>query len=420
MGEVTKRTGAAKKREAGGEAPILLKDGKTPASESALARALNTYKLQVPPTLAEKLAAVRAHLKAVMEADPHQCTTVCDDPATSECPKVVCECGEVSTYDTQFCPFCGDLGLPPDAQPADPTAAVSHNPQPVESHPLNATSAATALEQVLTSQQGAEPEGGEEPEGAGPDGDDPDAQQVVTVAPEGEVLPPVPADKAAALDAAVERIQGLKSDINKNTWELAAELKRVQDDELYKVRGYENFGAWAVGEVQLSRSLAYELVRVASDFDKQTYLEVGSTKLRLVASIEDPEKRQAALEDAKAGASKRAIEQKHTTRAVSREAPAPESARGKASAPAPEPVKAREVPKKGNEIHLLAKVNGKATTHPFLSSKTGNTVKEYREDAYVELRLADNVVQHIAPKFGPDGKTLVGITVKFIEAVDPS
>lgn len=379
MAEVTKRTGSRKKLEPQPEAPLLLKDGRTPASDGALTRALHRYDLPVPATTAEKLAAVRTSLEASLKEklSAHTCAPDCDDPAKTRCPMVVCACTEVSTLETDFCPFCGDLGLPLDGQQLPDSPATQ--PLPV-----------SALEQVF----------------------DP------YVVADGEVLPPVPADKAAALDAAVARIERLKGDINKHTWELAAELKRVQDDELYKVRGYENFGAWAVGEVQLSRSLAYELVRVAAHFDKDTYLEVGSTKLRLIAGIEDPEQREAALEDAKAGASKRQLEAAHTSRAVTRDAPAPEPT--KKFAPAPEVTSAREVPKKGNEIQLLVKLNGRATTHPFLSAKTSREIKEYAEDAYVELRLADNVVLHMAPKFDRDGKKLVGLTVKAIETVEPS
>lgn len=395
---VMKKAGASRKGAAPtAAAPLLLKDGKTPASESALARALGKFGLPVPATLEEKLVAVRGYITQCFEETPHSCTADCDLEG-SQCPRVVCECKEVSTYETDFCPFCGDLGLPrgtaiittPPATMPEPVVAA----EPYDEEPLPPSDVPV------------------------PDGDDSDAQPVVAD-PVVEVLPPVSGgDKTADLDAAVRRIQVLKNDWAQNTYDLALELKRVQDDELFKVRGFENFGAWAVAEVGLSRSLAYELAKVPREFDRNTYLEVGSTKMRLIAGIEDPAVQKKALEDAKAGASKRELERTYTTRTVTREAPVKESGKGKA-APAPEPTKPRDAPKKGTEIHLLLKLNGKAMLHPFVSVKTGREIKTFAEDSYVELRLSDNVVLHLAPKFGADGKTMVGITVKPVET-EPS
>jgi hypothetical protein len=431
----------AKKKDAGTEAvaPVLLSDGKTPASESALTRALGIYGLPVPATLKEKLEAVRAHLKGVFAVDPHVCDATCENPETSKCTKVECECKEIATYDTPFCPFCGDLGLPQGAPPvaSAPPAPPPPPPPAVEEPVIEDASATEEPTMTTTVSDDAPEEPEEEPapaaesapveeppvaeelmlEAPAPeqDGDDSDAA-ALTPASTVEVLPDAPQDKTAALDASVARIESLKQQWGGVTFDLALELKKVQDEQLFLARGYDNFGAWAVAEVKISRSLAYELAKVAGEFDRETYLTVGSSKLRLIAGIEDPEKREAALQEAKAGAPARTLERNHTTRAAARAAPAPEGGKGKA-APVPEPVKPKETPKKGTEIVLLAKVNGRAVTHPFYSSKTNREIKKYTEDAYVEVRLADNVVQHIAPKFGPDGE-LLGLTVKFIETVE--
>jgi hypothetical protein len=259
--------------------------------------------------------------------------------------KVRCEaCGEVGTDDTDFCPFCGDKG---DVGEDEPEVVVEE--AVVEGAAPESTSAAIAA-----------------------------------------------ADQQ--LQARIERIIRLKSDISGNSYDLGLEIVAIQTEQLWKARGHKSFKDFVEADLGMSRALAYRLMDVTQKHSREEFMVIGSTKLALISSIKDDEEREKVLEEARQGASTRTVE-----------------ARARASkGKAPAAAKAAEAPpKKANEITLLAKVNGKATTYGWRSASTGRPLKEHKDDSYVELELAENVRQRIALKVDREG-AILGVTVQFL------
>src|SRR5262249_46487989 len=131
-------------------------------------------------------------------------------------------------------------------------------------------------------------------------------------------------------------------DIQRNSYDLGIELKRIYDEELWKARGHKTWKEFVEKELEIGRSMAYRLVETVSKFDRETFTKVGSTKLSLIAQIDDDEQRETALEEARQGASVRDVTR--TTRSATGKGAPAKSSDGKASAP----------PKKAGEITLLA------------------------------------------------------------------
>lgn len=361
-GKATPKKGAAAP-SAPASGAVLLRDGKTPANAEAMKKALGTYGVAFKPDASteELLAALRKHLTKVLKP-------MKDDD------KVKCDavCGEVSTAETDFCPFCGDEGLS-DEEPA-PAAA------PAE--------AAAEAEEEQADDEGA-------------------AEAAEEKAPAAPLAPASTAAnlkaKTAKLEESVARINQLRTDLAGNSYDLGQELRKIHEEELWKARGHESFKEFIEKDLEISRSMAYRLIDVTKQFDRATFESVGSRKLALIAGIQDAEARDAALESAKAGAS---------TSDVKRQV---DDAKGKPAAPPKESGSkgAAPPPKKGNEITLLTKVGSKAQLVGFRSATSGRPIARHKDDAYAELQIADEVKLRMAPKVDKDGN-LVGITVAFV------
>lgn len=340
------------------QAQVLLRDGKTPANPVALKKALGVYGVafKASATTEELLALVRKHLTKVLapmkDEDKVKCTQVCN---------------EVSTNDTDFCPYCGDEGS--DAE----TTVEGDDPGAAE-----AAEAAATTPVAPSTKKGAK----------------------------GAELAPAAAGglEAAAkrLDESVERINSLRGDLAKNSYDLGVEIRRIHEEELWKVRGHESFKDFIEGDLDISRSMAYRLIQITQNYDRPTFEKVGSKKLALISGIQDSETRDAALEAAKAGASTAEV-QRHKDSGKTKPA-APASSAKPTAAPAK---------KAANEITLLTKVGSKPQLVGFRSASSGRAIQHHKDDAYAELQIADEVKLRMAPKFDKDNNFL-GISVAFV------
>lgn len=256
-------------------------------------------------------------------------------------------CREMATADVEFCPFCGDQGE--DVEGAAPTPG-------------------TEIVQSAT--------------------------EAGLAAQEGE------------LAEALTQLNTYKRDLVACAYDIGLVLKDIQTRELWKARGSASFKEFVEREVGLSRTTAYRYMQLTQEYDRQTFLEIGPKKLELISGIENQEERDAALEDAKAGASARQIASSTTPRSSkSSSAPARESAPAKA-------------PGKTTDITLLCKVNGKAQLVPFRNKESGRVVKFHKEGAYAELAISDDVVIRVELKQakGEEPGTWEGVNIAFVRA----
>lgn len=321
----------------------MLKNGKTVANVDALRKALGVYGVAFKPDAspADLLALVRKaldkKLKGMKDEDKVKCTAVC---------------GEVSTADTDFCPYCGDEGVEGDEPGAE--LAVT-----------GATNAGPAVANVSTK--------------AG-----------IAVA-------------TKSLDESVAKINALRNNLAANSYDLGIEIRKIHEEELWKARGHESFKDFIEKELEIGRTMAYRLIDITREFDRATFEQVGSRKLSLIATIQDAEAREEALGAAKAGA---------TTKEVVRARDAAKGKAGKDAAPPREPRATMTPPKKSGEITLLAKVGSKPQTIGWRSASSGRPIQSHKDDAYAEFQLSEDVRQRIALKCDKDGNIL-GLTIAF-------
>jgi len=396
---VAKKAGETKKKGTAEVDPTVLANGQK-ANEAAVDDGLACYGLDPTGDLATKVARLRAHL-----ADELLPTIPIDD-------RVQCAvCDEVATDDTSACPFCGDLGsdedepekpAEPEPEPVKPAKSKGKaKPAEPEPEPENPAEPTPEPEKATKGKGKAKPE--KPAEGSvSPAGDTPAAAPLATVA-EGM------AARVADLDAAVARIRTLAVHAVENYYDLGVEIARVHKEETWKARGHASFKAWIEAEVPISRATCYRLIDVVGQFDRDTYSTVGLHKLALIASGEDDDARAEALEAARTGA---------TARDVQRIASGDEGEPEKPERSKPEREKnEREKPKREGKISLVAKVDGEAKTYGWRSAKTGKAIKAHAADAYVEIPIADGVVQRIALKL--DDEKVVGVTVAFVRVAEP-
>ena len=343
----------SKKPKAGKEAPPppMLANASAP-NDDAMRKALAIYGEPTDGDTGELLARVRSRLEVSFE------TIKVDD-------RMKCDaCDEVSTDETDFCPFCGDGGAEGEAPEnvASPLAVV------------NDADDEGPLPQVV------------------------DAPRLMT---EEEAV--------AALDAAESRIREVSADLRAKSWDIGAAIRDVRDRELWKARGFASFTDWCNSpEIELGRAQAYRLIETTEEYDRTTFEKIGSTKLALISSIKDRDTRDEALSAASSGASTKDIQRIKNKPEAGAEG-------GKKSAPPKERDAGSKAPpkKSGNTITLATKVGSKPVAYAFKSATSGKPLKAHTDDAYAEVELGDDVVQRIGLKIDANGK-ITGITVAFV------
>ena len=272
-------------------------------------------------------------------------------------------CGERSTEHTEFCPFCGDLGIAPDGVEPPPATAV----------------AATI-------------------------------SKLPEVAPKRDTQAAM-VDLGKTLDAALEELQRLKQSIVDTSYDMGVVIQRIHDQQLFKARGFDSFKQFAdSNELSVSRGTAYQLMGLVEKFTREDYQALGYRKLRTIGLL-DAGDRKAALDDAKSGGGKSVREVDETVRAKRESAEKPRAAGVRPGAPP-----------KGSKVTVLAKVDAKPRELRFKSAKSGASlpsaakVSQLVADAYAEVELEGGVFLRIGLRVS--GKDLVGLSAEFKRNTD--
>lgn len=350
MSTTTTSTTTSKKKQQQAEVPLALANG-FPPDLDAMKRAAVVLKVPAPAgngeaPMRELLGALRLEMKKRLKPVPKGDQLVCQ------------QCGERSTDDTDFCPFCGDQGVADD-----------------EALPEQGISSAPVLE------------------------------------PERDVEGAL-SNLAGELDDRLARLSELKLGLVDSTYDMGVLVKEIHDRQLYKAKGYDNFKQFAEKELPFSRQTAYQLVQITEKFDKKTYLEVGFRKLKTIASIDDSAERDRALSQAKSGVSARALEGDTASNGKRPARTAGPTERGKTRAAAPPP--------EDGKVTLLGKLDGKAREVQFKSVKSGGPLQSAGKvtmvvaDAYGEIEIAHDVFLRIGLRVS--GKDLVGLSAELVRA----
>src|SRR5215468_5695376 len=85
--------------------------------------------------------------------------------------------------------------------------------------------------------------------------------------------------KIADLHNALVQIKGFRKNLGKGFFDIGLVLKDVQLRKLYEAKGYGTFEAFLEREIDLGKTTALRLVRVASIFQKEAALEHGMDRV---------------------------------------------------------------------------------------------------------------------------------------------
>ena len=85
--------------------------------------------------------------------------------------------------------------------------------------------------------------------------------------------------KIADLHNALVQIKGFRKNLNKGFVDIGIVLKDIQVRRLYEAKGYGTFEAFLEREIDLGKTTALRLVRVASIFQKEAALEHGMDRV---------------------------------------------------------------------------------------------------------------------------------------------
>lgn len=83
--------------------------------------------------------------------------------------------------------------------------------------------------------------------------------------------------------------------VAQNLWEMCSSLKEMRDDKLYKSFGYANFEDYCEKEVGMTRMNAYRYISIVENIPPEnvtSMLQIGTTKLMLLAKLTDGEREQ--------------------------------------------------------------------------------------------------------------------------------
>lgn len=85
----------------------------------------------------------------------------------------------------------------------------------------------------------------------------------------------------ATLDQLTRELVELKGQAGKNLYDMGTRLARVREEELWRAGGHASFEEYIERAVDISRSTAYKLVRVATEFNRVIAERYGVEKLDL-------------------------------------------------------------------------------------------------------------------------------------------
>lgn len=218
-----------------------------------------------------------------------------------------------------------------------------------------------------------------------------------TVIPGEAILltPGVEILSAATLDASVQRIKRLKSDMARNYYHLGVMLAEVYDRGLWKLRVkggnqvYSDFAQWTRAEAGLGRTQALKMIDVATNFSEKEVKDIGHTRLAVALQV-PPEYRDRMVEKAHAGASKRDLEKEVAV------------------------VKGRPAPRETNGITVA--YAAQARTIPFMCAEGDEPAYCIGDQPWAQELLPNDVVQRYEVAEDEEGRLVLHISRRRLDS----
>ena len=409
------------------KATKVLQNPEVDADPEIIRATLERYEVAVPKRASVKKLAdtLRAAYKSRIEDG--------DIPEDDwvQCP--VCKEITDDDEDLESCPFCGDLGE--EDEPERKTGRRSlvddslvDDPDPIETEDPNVDDdiADEPPTVDIDPKTTAASEKKAAAEAKKKEAADKKAKAVTDKKAKADAKKKAAADKAAAklakktgrpakdIAAAVHEKHG---ELVSTAYAIGLLLQEAKTSETWRDEGFKSFRDWHTKATPYGSKFVNGIINAVRVFSAPDFAKVGHSKLMLIANVSDPD-REKLLADAKAGASKRAIE------AAAKEAN--EKARG-ADSKNPIGTDSRGTARGGKagrpnaeeqSITLIGKVGGKPKTHRFHDKKTGGEVKQWEKDAFVAVKISAGVVMYLALKTDRKGEKITGISTMFQRVED--
>jgi hypothetical protein len=93
----------------------------------------------------------------------------------------------------------------------------------------------------------------------------------------------------SALSVSMSQVKALKRALQKNFFEVGAQLERIRDEKLYEVKGYGSFESFVEREIDIDKVTCMRLARVARCMVREAALEVGMERACAAMAVLDGE-----------------------------------------------------------------------------------------------------------------------------------
>ena len=232
----------------------------------------------------------------------------------------VCDsCGGLSVEADPACPFCGDADIADGDATPEPEQKLVKTDVNKKKTTKPATTKPAAKKPKTTKPKAAKPKA------AKPQAPEATAELVTGVDAETQAIREKFTSKE--LDKKVGAIHKSMAAFAECSYTLGQQIKELHDTDMWKVRAddngrvaYTNFKHFCEAELGMSFRWAYNLMDVVANFDRGLVKQVGTEKLKLLLSAPEDD-REALLEEAKQGISKRELQKK--IKAAKQNAPTP-------------------------------------------------------------------------------------------------
>jgi rubrerythrin len=331
---------------------------------------------------------------------------------------IVCDvCGEVTDDDSRItvCPFCGDEGeeyedaevldgeeIDSPEEPVEPKVVdLTKDEDPIETVEEEIVSKVVVADGVVVRKGKAKEKGKDikslvpaKKRGKPVVSENNDNYHEISYEKKSQMLLELSKEK--------DIIEKEKENMVGSGYDLGCSLRRIYRGEFWKAEGHKSWRSF-IETIGISHTLAYNLMKMVVEFDRKTFMKVGSTKLHIVAKA-DKKDRKELLDAAKSGASVRDLSKQLNEKKGELDESKNELKK--------EEKKEKDKGKNDHKIVLLAKVGGKPTSYMFKNRDSHVELDKWEKDAYVEIPISDSVIQYVVLKTDKDNNP-IGLTIVF-------
>lgn len=232
---------------------------------------------------------------------------------------------------------------------------------------------------------------------------------------------------ASALDECTSGILKLTADMAGNYYDIGVRLKRVHDDQLWRLRekagraAYKTFREWAKAEIGLAHTQIYKCLSIVEHATKEDFVKFGVSKLGICYNPHlPPHVRDALAEDMRAGASKHTLERKAVEARAALAGTEPDLGDDEQEETDDADAAPESEPKECAPIKTTVALTLTQQTLPLYSRKDADgepiRARTLTEDPWTELHLDNGVVMRFCLVTEPNGELALSVACQRLNA----